>query len=68
MEKYICKYCNKNYITNNSRINHYNYKHKDEYLQDKLDEAEDKKNIYVISVVKNILPDNLNMYIKKIVQ
>jgi hypothetical protein len=43
MEDYICKYCNKKYITNNSRINHYNYKHKDEYLQDKLDEAENKK-------------------------
>ncbi len=43
MEKFICKYCNKDYKNNISRINHYNYKHKEEYLQDKNDENSNNK-------------------------
>jgi hypothetical protein len=43
MENYSCKYCNKNYKTNNSRINHYNNIHKEEYLQDKTNELENTK-------------------------
>ncbi len=43
MEKFSCKYCNKDYKTNNSRINHYNNIHKQEYLKDKEDELENNK-------------------------
>lgn len=43
MEKFSCKYCNKDYKTNNSRINHYNNIHKEEYLKAKEDELENNK-------------------------
>ncbi len=38
-----CKYCKKIYKNNNSRINHYNNKHKKEYLQTKENKLENNK-------------------------
>jgi hypothetical protein len=44
MNDYICEYCNKIYKSNNSRINHYNLKHLDEYNEYKNNKKETKFN------------------------
>ena len=44
MEKYNCNYCEKEYKSMSARSQHYNLKHKDEYVKDKLEKKNKKYN------------------------
>jgi hypothetical protein len=44
MDKFICEYCNNEYKSTNSRINHYKTKHLDEYIEKKNKKLEKKLN------------------------